>query len=392
MDSRPLVLHVVYRFDVGGLENGVVNLINHLPATGYRHAVLALTQVTDFRRRVSRGDVEFMALDKPPGHALPLYPAMVRLFRRLRPAIVHTRNLAALEAVVPAWIAGVPVRIHGEHGVDVDELRGRQRRYRLVRRLYRPFVSHFVTVSRPLQRMLVEDVGAAPERVTRICNGVDALRFRPRGTAAEAPAGWPFSPEHWVVGTVGRMQAVKDPVLLARAFVTALRTWPSLRQRLRLVMVGDGPLRSACRAVLQEAGADDLTWLPGERADVPQVMRALDAFVLPSLSEGVSNTLLEAMASGLPVVATDVGANGELVEADVTGRLVPAGEVEALAAAIADMAQRPDAARAMGQAGRRRAEEQFSLRAMVGAYHTLYDTQLATLRTPVAASAPRREA
>jgi glycosyltransferase involved in cell wall biosynthesis len=98
------------------------------------------------------------------------------------------------------------------------------------------------------------------------------------------------------------------------------------------------------------------------------------------------------MASGLPVVATDVGANGELVEADVTGRLVPAGEVQALAAAIADMAQRPDAARAMGQAGRRRAEEQFSLRAMVGAYHTLYDTQLATLRTPVAASAPRREA
>ena len=112
----------MYRFDTGGLENGVVNLINQMPATAYRHAIISLTTITDFRQRIVRDDVQFIALNKPPGHAIGMYPQLFRLFRELRPAIVHTRNLAALELVVPAWAAGVPVRIHGEHGRDVGDL------------------------------------------------------------------------------------------------------------------------------------------------------------------------------------------------------------------------------------------------------------------------------
>ena len=126
--APPLVMHVVYRFDTGGLENGVVNLINHMPVNAFRHMVLALSVVTDFRDRVRRPDVEFIALNKAPGHAVKLYPALSRLFKHYRPAIVHTRNLAALEATVPAWFAGVPVRIHGEHGRDVDDLDGSRRK------------------------------------------------------------------------------------------------------------------------------------------------------------------------------------------------------------------------------------------------------------------------
>ena len=95
-------MHVMYRFDTGGLENGVVNLINHLPNAAYRHAIVALTAVTDFRHRIRRDDVEFIALNKGPGHGVWLYPQMFMLLRRMRPAIVHTRNLAALELVVPA--------------------------------------------------------------------------------------------------------------------------------------------------------------------------------------------------------------------------------------------------------------------------------------------------
>ena len=107
-ETRPLVLHVMYRFDTGGLENGVVNLINHMPADAYRHAVLALTEVTDFSQRIQRKDVEFMALHKPSGHGIWQYPKLFKLFRQLRPHIVHSRNLAALEVQVPAWAAGVP--------------------------------------------------------------------------------------------------------------------------------------------------------------------------------------------------------------------------------------------------------------------------------------------
>ena len=149
-DPRPLVIHVVFRFDTGGLENGVVNLLNHMPASAYRHMVLALTEVTEFKRRVQRDDVTFLALNKPPGHALGLYPRLYRLFRELRPAVVHTRNLAALEVAVPAALARVPVRVQGEHGRDVEDVDGNNPRYQRMRRLYRPFVSHYVALSRDL--------------------------------------------------------------------------------------------------------------------------------------------------------------------------------------------------------------------------------------------------
>jgi hypothetical protein len=122
----PLVIHVVFSFDVGGLENGIVNLLNHMPAEHFRHKIVALTRcVPSFCERVRRSDVEFVSLHKPAGHGLKLYPALFRMFREEKPAIVHTRNLAALEMVVPAWLAGVPVRIHGEHGWDSFDREGR---------------------------------------------------------------------------------------------------------------------------------------------------------------------------------------------------------------------------------------------------------------------------
>jgi glycosyltransferase involved in cell wall biosynthesis len=190
-------------------------------------------------------------------------------------------------------------------------------------------------------------------------------------------AGCPFEGRDlWIVGTVGRMQSVKAQPILARAFVEVLRRHPEWRSRLRLVMVGDGPLRAECETVLREAGAVELAWLPGERNDVPDVMRGLDCFVLPSLVEGISNTILEAMASGLPVVATDVGANRELVQAGVTGTLVTAGDFDALADGLVAMARDPAAAAAMGRAGRAAVEARFSLPVMVAAYERVYDRLL----------------
>ena len=142
IDPRPLVAHVMYRFDTGGLENGIVNLINHMPADRYRHAVIALTEVTDFRRRIQRDDVQYISLQKSPGHGIWLYPRLFQRFRKLSQAIVHTRNLAALEAHLPAWLAGVPIRIHGELARVVSHPDGSNVTYQGVRCLYRPFASH----------------------------------------------------------------------------------------------------------------------------------------------------------------------------------------------------------------------------------------------------------
>lgn len=377
-DRRPLIAHVVYSFAVGGLENGVVNLINRMPEEAYRHTIVSLTGASaEFGRRIKRGDVEIHTLGKPAGHAVKIYPRLVRLFSRLKPAIVHTRNLAALEAVVPAWMAGVPVRIHGEHGRDVHDLDGSSRKYRLLRRLYRPFVSRYIALSHDLEAYLRDGVGVPASRISQLYNGVDTVRFRPAVGGREPIAGSPFNdPECWVVGTVGRMQAVKHQTALARAFIIAHRADPEAARRLRLIMVGDGPLRAESAALLEQAGLAEHAWLPGERPGIDTFMRGLDCFVLPSLAEGISNTILEAMASGLPVVATHVGGNAELVEQGVTGMLVPSDDPQALAEAILGYFRDPARARRHGEAGRGTAERRFSLDAMVARYMAVYDRQL----------------
>jgi sugar transferase (PEP-CTERM/EpsH1 system associated) len=378
VDNRPLVAHLVYRFDTGGLENGIVNLINHMPASSYRHAVVALTEVTEFRQRITRSDVEFISLHKPPGHGFRLYPKLYRLFKQMRPSIVHTRNLAALEAQMPAWAAGVPVRLHGEHGRDVSDLHGENRTLQRVRRVYRPFVHHYFALSRDLAGYLKDKVLVPAGRITQVYNGVDVERFcPPPGGARAAIAGCPFNaPEHWLIGTVGRMQAVKDQTNLARAFVLALQQQPVLRERLRLVLVGEGALREQCATMLRDAGVLDLAWLPGERNDVADVMRGLDCFVLPSLAEGISNTILEAMATALPVIATDVGGNADLVVHGQTGEIVPSQQPQALAQSVLNLAMQPEATRALGLAGRQRVQARFSLPAMVATYQLVYNQQL----------------
>lgn len=377
-DRRPLIVHVIHRFDTGGLENGIVNLVNRLPRERYRHAIVALTEVTDFRRRIERDDVQYIALKKPPGQGLWLFPQVRRLLSELQPAVVHTRNIAALEMAAPAAWAGVPVRLHGEHGWDASDPDGRNRKFRLIRRLYRPFVHHYIALSRHLERYLVRDVGIAPERVSQVYNGVDAQRFRPAGTMRSAIAGSPFTgADAWLVGTVGRLSPVKDQVLLARAFVRALELAPDASDRLRLVIVGEGPLRGPVEEVLREGNAASLAWLAGDRGDVPDLLRGLDAFALPSLAEGISNTILEAMATALPIVATAVGGNFELLEDGVTGRLVPPRDVDTMARALLDDFRQPEAARERARRARAEVERRFSLDAMVHAYAELYDRLLA---------------
>jgi sugar transferase (PEP-CTERM/EpsH1 system associated) len=265
------------------------------------------------------------------------------------------------------------VRIHGEHGRDSSDPDGARRRYQWVRRAYRPFVSRYVALSADLESYLVDRVGIPARRVARICNGVDAERFRPLAQSDRGPVACPFVPgRHWIVGTVGRMDPIKDPVNLARGFVEALRRSPALRDRLRLVFVGDGACREEVVSVLEKGGALELAWLAGERDDVPDLMRIMDCFVLPSRGEGISNTILEAMSSALPVVATRVGGNAELVEDGMTGRLVPAGNAAVLAEQILAYAADPATARRHGRAGRSRVERDFSLDAMVSRYRDLY--------------------
>ena len=369
----PLVAHVIHRLDVGGLENGLVNLVNRLPPESYRHAIICMTDYTTFSRRIRRGDVTLHALHKREGNDLRVHGRLWKLLRQLKPDIVHTRNLATLEAQATAAMAGVRLRVHGEHGWDIGDLDGSRSRNRQLRRLFRPFVSQYIALSRHQLDYLSAAVGVGPERLNHVCNGVDIERFKPpeAGTPSLLPLG--FAPPGSVVfGSVMRMQPVKAPLDLARAFLTLRERQPEWFPKLRLVMVGDGPSRAAVGQLLEDSGVAGQAWLPGARDDIPALMSAMDVFVLPSLAEGICNTVLEAMACGLPVIATNVGGNPDLVRDGETGALVPPGQPDALASRMMKYAQDPTRRCKEGQAARARAVTEFSIDTMVIGYMKIY--------------------
>jgi glycosyltransferase involved in cell wall biosynthesis len=215
-----------------------------------------------------------------------------------------------------------------------------------------------------------EVIGVPARKSRMLANGIDAERFRVRG---ENEARAFFGQDDIVIGTVGRIQDVKDHATLIDAFLL-LRDRSPLRPRLRLAIVGDGPLLPAMRAKAQAAGVANVVWLPGARTDVPDILRSFDVFAMSSIAEGTPGSALEAMASGLPVVGTRVGGIPEVIDDGVTGLLVPPSDAAAMAAALEQYIVAPALAHSHGAAGRERVQRKYSMAAMVAAYQDLYDT------------------
>jgi sugar transferase (PEP-CTERM/EpsH1 system associated) len=367
--TRSLIVHVVNSLETGGLENGVVNLVN-VAGERFRHAVICLTTEGSLRNRLKPA-VEVLTIGKRPGIDLRAFGRLTLLLRRLRPAVVHSRNWATFDTVVAARLARAPAVVHGEHGRDITDPEGKNPRRTRFRRAFAPLVDRFVAVSRDLERWLVEEIRLPADKVVTIPNGVDLARFGALGRPeARRRLGIPV--DRVVVGTVGRLDPVKDQAGLVEAFARLRAKRPDAL----LVIVGDGPCRALLTGLIARRGLQDHALVLGERRDIPEILAALDVFVLPSIAEGMSNTVLEAMSTGLPVVATRVGGNPELVEDGLTGRLVSPLDPAALAAAIEGYLDDSHLRLLHGKASRQRAVDHFDLTRMAGAYRDLYTAVL----------------
>lgn len=408
------ILHILNSLQIGGLENGVVNLINHLDNCKFEHAICCIESSGPMADRIIPKDVKIYEIKKNGrDYFLPL--KLMKLIRQVRPDVVHTRNWATIDGVIGARLAGVKRIVHGEHGREATDPTGANNARKKIRKILNPWIPCFVTVSEDLKRWLINDVGIPSAKVTQIINGVDTGRFRPAADKAAAKAKAGFSPDSFVIGTVGRLDPVKDQKTLIRAFAGLSATDPinedhypvtaampvsssgDVGGRVRdvtdlplmiraslplpspaLLIAGSGPEEKNLKGLARELGIADKVYFMGERTDVPEVLQVMDVFVLPSIAEGISNTILEAMACGLPVVATRVGGNAELVDDGKSGVIFRAGDDTGLAATLFSYMDNRSLLEAHGLSARQRAKDLFSLSRMVKAYDKLYRSVVET--------------
>jgi sugar transferase (PEP-CTERM/EpsH1 system associated) len=373
--TAPLIVHLTYSLDFGGLETLLIERINRMPASAYRHAVVALTRYTDFARKITKPDVGVYALGKQPGLSLGTHAELFKLLRRLKPAILHTYNLAAIEYAPVALLAGVPVRVNGLHGRDAADPEGRNPKHKLLRQLMLPFYDHCYANSGDMLAWNRRVIGVPEHKSGLLANGIDAERFRPLAEGEQRP-DFGFGPGCRVIGTVGRVQDVKDHATLVDAFALLRTRLPAEAAALRLAIVGDGPLLPALREKVRALGLEGQVWLPGARYDVPEILRGFDVYAISSIAEGTPGSVLEAMASGLPAVGTRVGGVPEVIAEGITGHLVPPRDPSAMADALAPYLRTPALAAAHGAAGRARVLSHYSMPAMVAGYQALYDSLL----------------
>jgi len=356
-------MHVVHGLRSGGMELGVVKLVNRLDPGRVRSAICSTTPAASSLKKELPPAVSLFELHRRNGNDPGLVWDLYRLFRRERPHVVHTHAWGTLvEGLVAARLARVPVVVHGEHGTL--QLRAHQR---WVQRRAWASVDQLLSVSSRLAERISLETRFPLARIRTIRNGVDLSRFGhlPR-QAARAMLSLPADAR--IAVAVGRLVPVKDHITLLEAIVAVRRRGVNVS----LAIAGDGPLRSALVERAAALGISNDVYFLGHRGDIEAVFAAGDLFVLSSASEGLSNTILEAMASGLAVVATSVGGADEMVQDGITGVLVRPGARDEMASALAAVIEDDVLRHQMGTAGRARVEAEFSLSTMVERYESMY--------------------
>ena len=356
---------------IGGSERFIRRLLTGLEPEAFKVDVIQLADAPDSPAAMPAG-----ARAEPVCHPVgPVYGRAGRtLWKRLRPKvaagswdIVHSQHEKS-----DLLCALLPRGRNGPRWISSRRDSGFQRSA-AVKAAFRLLDHRFDRLVAP-SRSILDDLarrGRVPEKRLRLIpNGVDTARFAPPSPDARAlgRARLGLAPDQFALGCVARMVPVKRH----RDLIEALARLSGSRPGLRLVLIGDGPLEQALRAEAQRVGVGPLVHFLGRRQDVDTLLPLLDAFVLCSATEGMSNALLEAMAAGLPVVATAVGGNTEVVLDGQSGLLAPPAAPERLAAAIDRLVADPSASHAMGCRGRAHVERKFSDVAMIAAWRELY--------------------
>ena len=374
-NNKIRVMQLVSALNFGGLEMLVVDLADKLDKHRYEPVVCCL-QMGPLIERIRDKEIKLIHIEKKPGLDYGLILKLAKIVKQERIDILHSHNKAVLlYGVLAAKIAGTPL-IHTRHGRGIVEQFNILSRKMLMRRTLYHLVDLIVSVSHDAAKAALQIYRVPKKRLITIHNGVNVEKYSKRLSAVDIQQikqRIGIGEHDLVIGNVARLS-------LEKAHDTLLEAFAIIRQNIenvKLVIIGDGPMRGELEAMTVALGvASDVLFL-GMRRDIPELLNLFDVFVLSSVTEGVSLTLLEAMSAELPIVATNVGGNPEVVLDEVTGIVVPPENSKSLANAIVRILTNRQVARKMGQAGKKRVIKHFSLECMVRSYEDIYDFVLA---------------
>ncbi len=351
---RRRIAHITLGLDTGGQEKLLLEFARHADRRRFDLSFLSLTTAGKLGKDIEAAGWPVSALHAPDGFRPGIAVHVATWLRRWRPDAVHTHdNKPLIYGAAAARMAGVPCVVHMRHFARLASVSTRQT---LLACTAARLVDSYVCVSQESARAAVRE-GISPRRVTTVWNGIDLDRFQYAGPNPSGP-----------VVVVARLSPEKDIGTLVRALALAVEQQPSLR----LEIAGEGPCRADLEQLAAELGLGSRVTFLGEVRDVAGLLARARLFVLPSLTEGISLTLLEALARGLPTIATRVGGNPEVVIDSQTGLLVPAKDPASLAHAILRLTGDLAWSLALGRAGRLRVEKSFAASRMVAAYESLY--------------------
>lgn len=359
VSNKATVVHLIYRLDIGGLERVMLNCIKQMQDENFKHIIISLTDANHFSQSESN-PIDVYCLGKKQGSDLGIHFKLYKLLKKIKPAILHTYNLATIEYHPIAWFAGVKGHIHAEHGRDIGDPQGLNKKHNLLRKLMAIFIHRYVSVSEDLHRWLVNAVGIPAKKALLIQNGINTEHFNMPKTVSQQLR----------FAIVARISPVKDHLNLLKAFALLNKEIGNEKMP-ELAIVGDGEQREKLEQYCDENGLDTVNFL-GAREDIAQILSQTDVFVLSSIAEGIPMTILEAMSAKTPIVATRVGGIPEVVEDAKEGFLVDKSDSAALAQGLLRYINQPELILEHGENARAKVLKNFNEKHMVHAYLEQY--------------------
>jgi sugar transferase (PEP-CTERM/EpsH1 system associated) len=362
-----VVLHLIHYLTVGGAEQTLVNLVNYFP-DNYRHVIISLMQYDEeFVKRIKNLAVTLTTFNKQPRNDFSIINKIKKLITEYEIDILLCWDWTSyLESIFAARLSlKFPPVIYAIHGKSYEELHGIPWRRKLIHKSMSYFVDAIITICEYTKKDYCHTYGIPPQKVQVIYNGIDTAKFN-NGDINTNRLEFGLNKQHIVIGCIARLDRVKNIQLLIKA-VADLKC-----KLVRLLIVGDGPEMDNLKKLSEDQKITNQIVFSGRRNDIPELLQIMDIYVQPSFFEGISLTILEAMACGLPVVATQVGGNPEIITDKYDGILIESDNTDELIQALTLLIKSEERRKILAEQARATIEKRFSLSLMVDNYANLF--------------------